>query len=63
MTELKPCPFCGSKKIRIWTCNETISDSAWCQCESCLVSTSEEDTDEEAIEAWNRRAIDERNSN
>ena len=57
MNELKPCPFCGSEKINIWNCNDK-SDSAWCQCESCLASTSVEETEEEAIEAWNRRVTD-----
>ncbi len=56
--ELKPCPFCGSKNIRIWD-NDNILP--WVQCNDCLTSIATRETREEAITAWNRRANDETN--
>lgn len=53
--ELKPCPFCGSKNIRLWE----KTTSPWVQCEKCLSSTATGYTKEEAVENWNRRANDE----
>lgn len=40
--ELKPCPFCGGKNMRIWN-----TSTPWVSCGT---------TKEEAIQAWNRRA-------
>ena len=51
MEKLKPCPFCGSKNIRL--CGITYH---WVQCEKCLSSTAISYTKEKAIENWNRRA-------
>ena len=56
MTELKKCPFCGSK-ARLNVCNEKYfvecSHENWCE---TLPKTWLYNTKEEAIEAWNRRA-------
>lgn len=54
--ELKPCPFCG------WG---TVIDggglfSSACQCNSCGAKTQNYKTWEDAVEAWNRRVVDER---
>lgn len=49
--ELKPCPFCGGKDIRIWD-----TSTPWVQCWDCLASTACGNTLEEAIKYWNRRA-------
>ena len=54
--ELKPCPFCGSKNIRLWE-----TTSPWVQCEKCLSSTATGYIKEEAVENWNRRTNDETN--
>lgn len=55
MTDLKRCPFCGSKDIRVWMKYE----SFFVQCEDCSALVPDpnttEYTQEEAIEAWNRR--------
>lgn len=51
MNRLKPCPFCGSSLIILY--HKT--DLPWIQCLECLASTSCGHTEEEAIEAWNRR--------
>lgn len=51
MTELKPCPFCGSKNIRL---------TNWglyrCWCSDCLAQAADSISKKEAIKAWNRRA-------
>ena len=56
MTELKKCPFCGSK-ARLNVCNEKYfvecSHEKWCE---TLPKTWLYNTKGEAIEAWNRRA-------
>ena len=64
MTELKPCPFCGGTKLTIKSCNETTEDNnfenyAVC-CDfthgGCGASSGYRPNRGEAIEAWNRRA-------
>ena len=56
MTELKPCPFCGSKHI----CIKKTNVGTWLQCERCFVEINLYRTEEEAIDAWNRRAEDDK---
>jgi len=67
MGELKPCPFCGSDDISV---TETMfrepllpeplniieSSGFHCTCNECAAETSIEETIEEAIAVWNRRA-------
>ena len=48
---LKPCPFCGSKDIKL--CGNH-RDSFWFRCKECA-SIDSYDTEQEAKEAWNRR--------
>lgn len=56
--KLKPCPFCGSKavlyKYHWWGTAYGI------ECSQCKGLIDRCLTKEEAIEAWNRRAKDER---
>ena len=61
MSELKPCPFCGSeaklfadKKTQDWG---AICQQPECECNARIPYCS---TREEAIEQWNRRAPDPR---
>ena len=51
--ELKTCPFCGSKNIRLW--GEKDKGTPWVQCNNCLASTGTYEKREQAIGAWNRR--------
>lgn len=54
MTELKSCPFCGASVI-------TLSDAGikcdiwFVQCDMCYATFPHFDSQEEAIENWNRR--------
>lgn len=51
MSELKPCPFCGSEKVKVY-------DHFWkysVNCLDCGASTGISDGKKEAIEKWNRR--------
>lgn len=50
--ELKPCPFCGSDKIRV------ISNgvSYHVNCDQCECRTTRYRKKDKAIEVWNRRA-------
>jgi len=48
--ELKPCPFCGSKKIHIYGMLNIV------ECKECRASISAKFTVGEAVKAWNRRA-------
>ena len=72
MSELKPCPFCGGKSIRL----NAFGFGQWsAECLCCYVETKRymgstsvkfcgevmQQGRKEAIEAWNRRAEDGRN--
>lgn len=52
MEELKPCPFCGGKDISI--INHTAM-GYWASCGPCGAIGPTRQTEEEAVEAWNRR--------
>ena len=56
MNEIRPCPFCGGKAVCI---DRTIPDKSKPRfsilCDSCKAATCWIDTEEHAIEAWNRR--------
>lgn len=54
MTELNPCPFCGDKKIEIvWY---SLHKSCSVLCTRCKADIAPCQTEEQAAEAWNRRA-------
>lgn len=55
MAELKPCPFCGSDSIGIYDL-ESFTEVSCEICSARKVAT----VYEEAIKAWNTRALDER---
>lgn len=62
-TELKPCPFCGSKAIirvidphtHIFSDMPDCDGSTFIECANCTCVISG-GTRQEAAEAWNRRA-------
>lgn len=53
--KLKPCPFCGNKKIIISTMDEEFIVRCAYTEDGCGASTGFFDEKEEAITAWNRR--------
>ena len=54
MTEpkLKPCPFCGGE-AEVWVSD--VTDRAIVYCTVCDAQISIRPTEQEAIEAWNKR--------
>lgn len=71
--ELKPCPFCGNTNIHKTNCRELEDCAHFEVCDTdilyfayvcsvnhggCGATTGYYETEEEAIEAWNRRADD-----
>lgn len=57
MTELKPCPFCGNKKVHL----KKTQEAAWVTCRECgtdgpFVEKEHFDYPKDtAIELWNKR--------
>lgn len=41
MTEIKPCPFCGSEDIDYGVYNGTLNGFGYVQCENCGAEISE----------------------
>lgn len=52
--ELKPCPFCGSKKIVV----KNGKYAWWVKCDDCGTEGAIKLKKAVAIEAWNRRQIE-----
>lgn len=61
---LKPCPFCGSEAELVWTHTSVPHPFVRCRfgefkhpkCHGTVTVTHEYYQEEEAVEAWNRRA-------
>ena len=51
MTELKPCPFCGSKNVKI----HVGYSHSYIRCEDCIVSTRRFKNIQDAVDGWNKR--------
>lgn len=51
MAELEPCPFCGGENLTI------VEDEKkfFVGCYDCITCGPEQETEEAAVEAWNRR--------
>ena len=52
-TELKPCPFCGGEDFQMVS---VYGGEYYVDCLTCTACGPSGETEEEAIEAWNRRA-------
>ena len=52
--ELKPCPFCGSKRVAIFTLKNNKGRFATCM--NCKASTNIAAREEDAAYLWNKRA-------
>lgn len=57
MAELKPCPFCGCKDIRVSRDKDAIIERHRAICFNCSAQIYR-GTPEKAITAWNGRAED-----
>lgn len=56
MSELKPCPFCGSSRVTgVTSADETRLFREFVCCEDCGASTTLHETKQQAIEFWNTR--------
>lgn len=54
MTDLKPCPFCGEKAVRL----SVVKGVFTCiQCHECRIMLHSQDSSktEAVVEAWNKR--------
>lgn len=60
-TELKPCPFCGSKAVSVkgGSLRPNGIPAFGCHCPKCHSASGIFETPQEAITAWNRRVPDE----
>lgn len=57
MTQLKPCPFCGSKNLRQ---HSQFPVQVWSvKCRDCGGKMTCAGSQEQVISAWNRRVCDE----
>lgn len=54
MEELKPCPFCGGKRVNV----AEIAGSFFAVCGTCGAQGKQKVTIMDAVETWNRRAGD-----
>lgn len=59
MSELKPCPFCGSGAYVIGFESSPLPTMYAVVCRSCHAGTNNRTTAEGAAEAWNRRVDNE----
>ena len=60
LIDLKPCPFCGGEADVIEHLFHRLDSSYGLQCKKCKAETYQfYESEEKAIEAWNRRAGEE----
>lgn len=53
---LKPCPFCGGISFLDNYDYEELGKTYYVRCDKCYTESFEYNTEQEAIEAWNRRS-------
>lgn len=58
MKETKPCPYCGNKKVSVgWDYDPIFGVKSYSvDCTKCHISGPIKGTEEEAINAWNKRS-------
>ena len=56
--KLKPCPFCGCEKINSSKNEYNTKDWFSFYCDNCEIETDEFETEESAINFWNKRSND-----
>lgn len=58
MSELKPCPFCGADDRLVQAFTRATEDFAYwsVECLDCGVEIADDESQEAADAAWNRRA-------
>lgn len=65
MAELMPCPFCGGEAVETMAFRKDVKNGstrvsnirgAKVVCKKCLATSGTKETEEKAVEAWNRRA-------
>lgn len=54
MKLIKPCPFCGSKKVEVCRTNP---DACWIRCGKCGADAPSHKERKKAISIWNRRPL------
>lgn len=52
MEKIKPCPFCGSKKVQVCRTNE---NACWIRCGRCGADAPSDPLRKVAIRIWNKR--------
>lgn len=52
----KPCPFCGNTEKLTLKEGELTGYAHWVDCENCNTAGPARDSEESAVEAWNKRA-------
>lgn len=53
MEKIKPCPFCGSKKVEV---NRTNENACWISCIRCAAQADSKPARKDAIKLWNKRS-------
>lgn len=63
MTDLKPCPFCGASGLGddgLYVTSDLYAPIVACANGSCGAAATQGDTQQEAVEKWNTRPIEDR---
>lgn len=60
MSDLKPCPFCGSANVHSYSYKEAVYRQYAVKCKKCGARIMAQST-ELAIEKWNRRVVTDTN--
>lgn len=54
---LRPCPFCGSKKVTLWK-DEVDGETVWCVfCEDCEAEGPHAKGAKTAVKRWESRVV------